>query len=80
MALWRTGQMRPRVIHVDGHARYQPAIAELLETGALGVRFQCRPCLYLSNVLEQDHRFVKKRMAASRWFRSIGGALRTIAG
>jgi len=31
-------------------------------------------------VLEQDHRFVKKRVAASLWFRSVDGALRTIAG
>ena len=30
--------------------------------------------------LEQDHRFVKKRIAASLWFRSVDGALRTIAG
>ena len=35
---------------------------------------------YLNNVLEQDHRFVKKRIAASLWFRSVDGALRTIAG
>jgi len=34
----------------------------------------------LNNVLEQDHRFVKKRVAASLWFRSVDGALRTIAG
>jgi len=31
-------------------------------------------------VLEQDHRFVKKRIAASLWFRSVDGALRTIEG
>ena len=31
-------------------------------------------------MLEQDHRFVKKRVAASLWFRSVDGALRTIAG
>jgi transposase, IS6 family len=30
--------------------------------------------------LEQDHRFLKKRIAASLWFRSVDGALRTIAG
>ena len=41
---------------------------------------RCRPCQYLNNVLEQDHRFVKKRIAASLWFRSVDGALRTIAG
>jgi len=34
----------------------------------------------LNNVLEQDHRFVKKRVAASLWFLSVDGALRTIAG
>jgi transposase-like protein len=31
-------------------------------------------------VLEQDHRFIKKRIAASLWFRSVRGALNTIAG
>jgi len=30
--------------------------------------------------IEQDHRFVKKRIAASLWFRSVDGALRTIQG
>jgi transposase-like protein len=34
----------------------------------------------LNTVLEQDHRFVKKRIAASLWFRSVAGTLRTIAG
>jgi transposase-like protein len=31
-------------------------------------------------VLEQDHRFLKRRMATSLWFRSVEGALGTIAG
>jgi len=80
MALWRAGHNPPRVINVDGHASYPLAIAELKESGELGRRCQCRPCPYLNNVLEQDHRFVKKRIAASLWFRSVDGALRTIAG
>jgi len=80
MALWRAGHIRPRVINVDGHASYPLAISELKESGELGRRCQCRPCPYLNNVLEQDHRFVKKRVAASLWFRSVDGALRTIAG
>jgi transposase-like protein len=80
MALWRTGQIRPRVINVDGHASYPPAIEELKKSGDLSRRCQCRPCPYLNNVLEQDHRFVKKRIAASLWFRSVDGALRTIEG
>ena len=31
-------------------------------------------------MLEQDHRYLKKRIAASLWFRSVDGELRTIAG
>ncbi|HSU32851.1 MAG TPA: IS6 family transposase [Bryobacteraceae bacterium] len=32
------------------------------------------------NTIEQDHRFIKKRIMASQWFRSIEGALHTIQG
>jgi transposase-like protein len=31
-------------------------------------------------VIEQDHRFIKKRITASLGFRSVEGACRTIAG
>jgi transposase-like protein len=79
-AVMRTGHVRPRVINVDGHDSYPPAIAELKASGELGLHCRCRPVVYLNNVLEQDHRFVKKRIAASLWFRSVDGAIRTIAG
>jgi transposase-like protein len=39
-----------------------------------------RPSLYFNNIIEQDHRFIKKRIAASLGFRSAGGAWRTIGG
>ena len=51
-----------------------------LAFGKLGRSCPCRPSPYMNNVLEQDHRFIKKRIAASLWFRSVGGALNTIAG
>ena len=35
---------------------------------------------YLNNVLEQDHRAIKRRIRASQHFRSFWGAWRTIAG
>ena len=79
LALHRT-RRRPRVINVDGHPAYATAIAELKESGELVRRCRCRPSPYMNNVLEQDHRFIKKRIAASLWFRSVGGALNTIAG
>ena len=79
LALHRTGQP-PRVINVDGHPAYATAITELKQAGELGRRCRCRPSPYMNNVLEQDHRFIKKRIAASLWFRSVDGALNTIAG
>ena len=35
---------------------------------------------YLNNVLEQDHRAIKRRVRARQHFRSFWGAWRTIAG
>jgi transposase-like protein len=34
----------------------------------------------MNNVIEQDHRFIKKRIVASQGFRSVEGALHTIQG
>ena len=50
------------------------------ESGDLGPNCRCRPCPYLNNIIEQDHRFVKNRIVASKGFRSAEGALSTIAG
>ena len=80
LALSGTGRIRPRVINVDGHPAYARAIAELKQSGELGRGCRCRPTPYLNNVIEQDHRFIKKRVAASLWFRSVEGALKTIEG
>ena len=75
-----SGAARPRVINVDGHPAYATAIADLKQTGELGRRCRCRTAPYLNNIIEQDHRFIKKRIAASLGFRSVEGACRTIEG
>ena len=80
LALTGTSGIRPRVINVDGHPAYARAIAELKQSGDLGRRCRCRPSPYLNNIIEQDHRFIKKRIAASLGFRSAEGAWRTIEG
>ena len=69
LALSGTGGIRPRVINVDGRPAYARAIAELKRSGDLGRRCRCRPSPYLNNIIEQDHRFIKKRIAASLGFR-----------
>jgi transposase-like protein len=70
----------PRVINTDGHAAYPPAVAQLKAEGALAEDCRHRPVPYLNNVLEQDHRAIKRRVNASQHFRSFWGAWRTIAG
>jgi IS6 family transposase len=80
LALSATSGNGPRVINVDGHLAYARAIAELKQSGELGRRCPCRPPPYLNNVIEQDHRFIKKHIAASLGFRSVEGAWRTING
>ena len=79
-ALRAPGHPRPRVINVDGNPSYPKVITELKHTGALGRHCRCRPVRYLNNVLEQDHRTIKRRVRASQGFRSFDGAWRTIQG
>ena len=80
LALLRVGRRRPRVINVDGHPAYPSVITELKQTGELSKNCRCRCSPYMNNVIEQDHRFIKKRIIAGQWFRSVAGAVNTIQG
>jgi transposase, IS6 family len=62
------------------HPAYGPATEELKQSGELRQRCRCRTSPYLNNILEQDHRFIKKRIYAGLGFRSAEGAWRTIEG
>jgi transposase, IS6 family len=80
IALGGENHPEPRVINSDKHAAYPPAIAVLQAAGDLADNSQHRPVQYLNNVLEQDHRAIKRRINASQHFRSFLCAWRTIAG
>jgi transposase, IS6 family len=79
-ALGRRNHPVPRVINTDGHSAYPPAIAQLKAEVALAEVCRHRPVPYLNNVLEQDHRAIKRRVNASQHFRSFWAARRTLAG
>ena len=64
----------------DEHAGYPPAIVRLKAEETLDENCRHRPVQYLNNVLEQDHRAIKRRVRASQHFRSFWGAWRTITG
>ena len=79
-ALRSVGHPRPRVINVDGNPSDPKVIGELKRVGELGRHCRCRPVRYLNNIVEQDHRAVKRRVRASQGFRSFDAAARTIQG
>jgi IS6 family transposase len=70
----------PRVINVDRNPSYPPVVEALKSEGTLQRRCRLRPVQYLNNILEQDHRAIKRRVRASQGFRSFWGAYRTIQG
>jgi transposase-like protein len=79
-ALQSSNHPRPRVINVDRNPSYPKAIEELKRAKELGLRCHCRPIRFLNNVVEQDHRAIKRRVRASQGFRSFPAAVRTIQG
>ncbi|HZF41641.1 MAG TPA: IS6 family transposase [Blastocatellia bacterium] len=70
----------PRVINVDQNRSYPPAVEELKEEGVLSIAAQLRRCKYLNNIVEQDHRFIKRRVNPGLGFFSFNTARRTIGG
>ena len=56
-----SGNPMPRVINVDKNPAYPAAVEALKADGTLPRRVVLRQCKYLNNVIEQDHRTVKKR-------------------
>ena len=65
---------------MDGNPSDPKVIGELKRVGELGRHCRCRPVRYLNNIVEQDHRAVKRRVRASQGFRSFDAAARTIQG
>src|ERR1700676_630918 len=68
-ALGGANHPHPRVINTDEHAGYPPAIVRLKAEETLEENCRHRPVQYLNNVLEQDHRPIKRRIRASQHFR-----------
>ena len=79
-ALKRKYSVTPRVINTDKAKAYPKALEELTESGLLSDSTEHRAVKYLNNLIEQDHRYVKKRVIASQHFREFWSAYRTISG
>ncbi|MFS0907042.1 IS6 family transposase, partial [Priestia aryabhattai] len=71
---------KPRVITVDKNPAYPIAIGELKNEKKMPVGIQIRQVKYLNNIVEQDHRFIKKRVRPMLGLKSFHTATSIISG
>jgi transposase, IS6 family len=70
----------PRVINVDKNAAYPKAFNELKAEGYIAKSCELRQSKYLNNLIEQDHRFIKRLTKPAMGFFSFETAWRTLQG
>ena len=70
----------PRVITVDKNPAYPKAIKELKAAKRLPEEVKLRLILYLNNIVEQDHPWLKRLVKPTMGFGSFNTARRTIKG
>jgi transposase, IS6 family len=70
----------PFSISVDKNAAYPEAFTTSQDERIVPKDCKLRRVKYLNNVIEQDHRFVKKKVRASQCFKSFHTAERTLEG
>jgi IS6 family transposase len=70
----------PRVITVDKNPAYPPAIDELKNDKILPKNVGIRQIKYLNNIIEQDHRSIKRIVNLMLGFQSFRSADKTLKG
>ncbi|MEB9692545.1 DDE-type integrase/transposase/recombinase, partial [Bacillus cereus] len=71
---------KPHSITADGDKAYPVAIRELKEEKCIPYSMPLRVKKYLNNIIEQDHRFIKKRIQNMLGLKSLQTATKMIAG
>jgi transposase-like protein len=79
-ALTSPHNQSPRVITVDKNPAYPTAVQQLKNEKVLKQQTMIRQQKYLNNIIEQDHRFIKKVIKPMLGFKSFKTAEKTIAG
>jgi len=72
--------VEPRVITVDKNPSYPAALSNLKEDQDLAEATELEQRKYLNNIVEQDHRFLKRRVKPGLGFASFNTARQTIRG
>ena len=79
-AFGRSHTVNPRTVTVDKNAAYPKAVTEMKADGELWRSSRLRQCKFLNNIVEQDHRRVKRLVRPGLGFGSFRTARRTLAG
>ena len=79
-ALAQPHTVNPRTITVDKNAAYPKAATAMKKAGELWCCSRLRQVKYLNNIVEQDHRKVKRLTGPGLGFGSFWTARRTLAG
>ncbi len=79
-ALGSKHNQMPRVITVDKNPAYPIAIKELKKEQKLSENAEIRQIKYLNNIIEQDHRSIKRKIAPMLGFHSFRSANKTLKG
>src|ERR1019366_9515653 len=70
----------PRKVTLDGHVATRRALWLLRREHPCWRNLKVRTCKYLNNIVEQDHRAIKRRCASMAGFKLFANAAITIAG
>jgi transposase, IS6 family len=79
-ALKQAHTVNPRTITVDKNAAYPIAARTMKRDGELWRFTKLRQVKFLNNIVEQDHRRIKRLVRPGLGFKSFTSALQTIAG
>ncbi|WP_448192962.1 IS6 family transposase [Azospirillum sp. sgz301742] len=79
-ALKQAHTVTPRTLTVDKNAAYPSAAKTMKKNGELWRLAKLRQVKYLNNIVEQDHRRIKRLVRPGLGFKSFHTARRTIAG
>jgi transposase-like protein len=71
---------KPRVITVDKNPAYPIAVEELRKEKNMPSGMHLRQKKYLNNIVEQDHRFIKKRIRSMLGLKSFRTATSILSG
>ena len=71
---------KPRVINIDKSGANKSGIRSINRELMTVKKIKIRQCKYLNNIVEQDHRNIKRRISIDTGFKEFESAQRTLAG